>query len=278
ADPEEFCGASHAMLKTRVIPVLFLMNGLIVRSEGFREFKVIGNPVDELARYSQWRADELVYVDISREDGYDFRRDDHKFKGEGDILSILRQIARAAFMPLTFGGRISDIEQVNRFLLNGADKVVINSAAWRDPALVTEAARRHGSQAIVVGIDVKAEGDGHAVYVDQGRTKTDEDPVEYARRVEAAGAGEIFLNSIDRDGTADGYDVAIIRKISDAVSIPVIACGGVGMFGDFGEAIDDGGASAVAAGNIFHFTENSYKRAKKHLHERGYVVRYPYPA
>jgi cyclase len=265
------------VLKIRVIPVLFLMNGLIVRSERFSEFKVIGNPLSELERYSEWLADELVYADITREGEHDLRRDDHKVKNIGDKLEILRAISRKAFMPLTFGGLLRSMGDIDACLMNGADKILINSQAWRDRALVTAAASKHGSQAIVVGIDVKREGAALAVYIDQGRTRATDDLAGWARAVEAAGAGEILLNSIDRDGLAEGYDIEAIRIVADAVRIPVVACGGVGDFSDFLAAIDDGHASAVAAGNVFHFTEHSYKRAKRHLRDRGYDVRYPYP-
>lgn len=264
------------MLKTRVIPVLYLMNGLIVRSEGFRRFKVIGNPINQLERLNDWLADELVYVDITRVGDYDLRRDDTKIKGKSDIVSILRQISKSAFMPLTFGGRIKSLADVDEFIRNGADKVLINSEAYRRPELVTQVAEKYGSQAMVVGIDVQHEGDRHAMYVDQGRTRLTEDPAVYAARAEARGAGEIMLNSIDRDGSADGYDTAIIGKVAGSVRIPVIACGGVGTFEHFRAGIDAGKASAVAAGNIFHFTEHAYKRAKKLLHRRGHDVRYPY--
>ena len=264
------------MLKIRVIPVLFLMNGLIVRSERFSEFKVIGNPLSELERYSEWLADELVYADITRDGEHDIRRDDHKLKNIGGKLDILRAIAKKAFMPLTFGGRIRSMADIDTYLLNGADKVLVNTQAWRDRGLIGAAAARHGSQAVVVGIDVKREGDGWAVYVDQGRERVTDDLTGWARAVEQAGAGEILLNSIDCDGMAEGYDVAAIRAVADAVRVPVVACGGVGDFSDFRAAIDDGHASAVAAGNVFHFTEHSYKRAKRHLKDRGYDVRYPY--
>ena len=252
------------------------MNGLIVRSEGFRQFKVIGNPINQLERLNDWLADELVYIDITREGEYDLRRDDIKHKGETDIVGILRQISKSAFMPLTFGGRIRAIDDVDNFIRNGADKVLINSQAFHSPELVTRVAEKYGSQAMVTGIDVKCEDGGHVMYVDQGRTRVDDDPVDYARRAEDRGSGEIMLNSIDRDGGAEGYDTEIICKITDAVSIPVIACGGVGTFDHFRPGIEEGKASAVAAGNIFHFTENAYKRAKKLLHKRGYAVRYPY--
>lgn len=264
------------MLKTRVIPVLFLMNGLIVRSEGFREFKVIGNPINQLERLNDWLADELVYIDITREGDYDLRRDDMKLKGETDVVGILRQISKRAFMPLTFGGRVTTVADVDNFIRNGADKVLINSQAYHRPGLVTEVAEKYGSQAMVAGIDVRREDDGHVMYVDQGRTPVPDDPVAYARRVEELGAGEIMLNSIDRDGSAEGYDTEIVAAVADAVSIPVIACGGVGTFEHFRPGIEKGRASAVAAGNVFHFTENAYKRAKRQLHRRGYNVRYPY--
>ena len=264
------------MLKIRVIPVLFLMNGLIVRSERFEDFKVIGNPIGELERYSEWLADELVYVDITREGGFDLRRDDHKVKSINDKIGLLRAIAKAAFMPLTFGGRIGSMDEIDLYLQNGADKVLLNTIAWQEPGLVTAASRRHGAQAVVVGLDVRRTGDKLNLYVDQGRRAVDDDLVTYARRMEAAGAGELLVNSIDRDGGAEGFDLDAIRRIADSVSIPVIACGGAGDFSDFGAAITRGGASAVAAGNIFHFTENSYKRAKKVMRDSGYPVRYPY--
>lgn len=266
------------MIKARVIPILYLMNGLIVRSERFQDFKVIGNPLSELERYSEWLADELVYIDITREGDHDIRRDDHKVKNIGDKLELLQAISKAAFMPLTFGGRIQTLEEIDTYLLNGADKIILNSAAWREPGLITRAAESHGSQAVMVGIDVKNEGGEHAVYVDQGRTPTGENLRYYARKLEDSGAGEILVNSIDRDGTGEGYDTAAIRIVSDAVKIPVIAAGGVGSFSHFQEGLSEGGASAIAAGNIFHFTEHSYKRAKKLLKDRGYNIRYPYPA
>ena len=266
------------MVKTRMIPILFLMNGLIVRSERFVDFKVIGNPISELERYSEWLADELVYIDITREGAHDIRRDDHKFKNIGDKLGILRAIAKKAFMPLTFGGWIKTLEDVDTMLMNGADKVLINSQVSRTPGLVTEAARKHGAQAVMCGIDVRRENGSYAVYGDQGRAKISDDLAAWAKKLESLGAGEILVNSIDRDGTAEGYDVEAVRIVSEAVSIPVIACGGVGDFSDFRLGVVDGKASAVAAGNIFHFTEHSYKRAKKYLKDQGIDVRYPYAA
>jgi imidazole glycerol-phosphate synthase subunit HisF len=264
------------MVKARVIPVLFLMNGLIVRSERFSDFKVIGNPLSELERYSEWLVDELVYADITREGNHDVRRDDHKFRNVGGKLEILRAIARRAFMPLTFGGLVRTLDDVDAIFLNGADKVLINSQAHRTPALVTEIAKKYGIQAVMCGVDVRNENGSHKVYIDQGRTPVEVGLGDWAKRLEALGTGEILVNSIDRDGTAQGYDLDAIRLVSEAVSIPVIACGGVGDFSDFRAAITEAGASAVAAGNVFHFTEHSYKRAKQYLKNRGIDVRYPY--
>ncbi len=261
------------MLRRRLIPCLFLQNGLIVRSEGFRDFKQLGNPLGQLERLNDWDADELVYVDITRDGEYDLKRDDLKVGSRGDVLSILRDVASRCFMPLTFGGRIRTLADADGFIANGADKVIINSAVTRRPELITEVAEKHGSQAMVVGVDTRREADGWSVWIDNGRTRTEGVLDEWVVEAERRGAGEIFLNAIDRDGTASGYDLELIRRVCDLVSIPVIACGGAGTFDDFGEVMRDTAASAVAAGNIFNFTENAYLRAKKELRSEGLAVR-----
>ncbi len=263
------------MLKKRLIPVLFLKNGLVVRSQEFRDFREFGNPINQLERLNDWVADELIYIDITREGAHDLKRDDHKIKVENDILSILRAISKECFMPLTFGGRIKSFEDAAKFIANGADKVVINTGAYFNPSLIGDIAQHFGSQCVVVGIDVKETDSGHKVYVKQGRFLAENypDPVRWAREVERRGAGEIFLNSIDRDGTANGFDIGIIQKVSDSVSVPVIACGGAGSFDDFDEVFKKTNASAVAAGNIFNFSENAYVRAKKQLIEWGCPVK-----
>ncbi|MBI2989705.1 MAG: imidazole glycerol phosphate synthase subunit HisF [Candidatus Magasanikbacteria bacterium] len=261
------------MLKKRLIPVLFLKNGLIVRSEGFVDFREFGNPINQLERLTDWNSDELIYVDITREGSHDLKRDDHKIKRESDVIAILRTIAEKSFMPLTFGGRINGLAQVDEYIANGADKVIINSGAYKDPRLISAVADKYGSQCIVVGIDILEEGGLHSMYIDNGRTLVHGNPIEYAKKVESLGAGEIFLNSIDRDGTARGYDIHYINEVSAALSIPVIACGGAGSFDDFVEVMSRTSASAVAAGNIFNFTENAYIRAKKKLKEHALPVR-----
>lgn len=262
------------MLKKRLIPCLFLKNGFLVRSEGFSQHQLLGNAIHQVERFNAWEVDELIYIDISEDEHYDLRRDDMKVKSEGDILKILEAVSKTCFMPLTFGGKIRTLQDVHDRISRGADKVTINTQAILNPGFITEGARSFGSQAIVVSIDVQQKADGaYEVFYNHGRTPTGMSPVEWAKKAEQYGAGEIFLNSIDRDGKAIGYDTALIRQVAEAVSIPVIACGGVGQFKHFAQGIQDGMADAVAAGNIFHFTELSGKRARKELIKAGVHVR-----
>ncbi len=262
------------MLKTRLIPVLLLMNGVLVRSRTFSFHQVIGNPVHEAARYSEWNVDELIYIDITREGGYDLGRDDVNLESYDNILDILRLVSRQCFVPLTFGGGIRTMDDVRARIENGADKVTVNSMAITEPDFIAEAAGRFGSQAVVVSIDAKRHAEGeYEVFTGFGRNATGLDPSELARRVEAAGAGEIIIQSIDQDGTGEGYDLALIRHVADAVRIPVIACAGVGKYEDFVLGVTEGGAAAVAAANIFHFRELSDRHAKRTMAQAGIRVR-----
>ena len=261
------------MLKVRVVPCLLLMNGQLVRSEKFVEHQVIGYPVHEVARFNEWAVDELVYLDISRDDGYDVGRDDHKVRDLCGPIEILDHLSRTCFVPLTFGGRIESVDDMHARFTHGADKIAVNTAAFDSPGLVTAGARRFGSQAIVVSIDVVRHDDGRLeVFVDRGRRATGAHPTEWAHEAEARGAGEILLQSIDRDGTGRGYDVDLVASVSDAVDIPVVALGGVGNYEHFAKAVT-AGASAVAAANIFHFKELSDRNAKRALQRMGVEVR-----
>ncbi len=260
------------MLKRRLIPVLFLKNGLIVRSENFSYHQNLGNPVTEVKRYSDWNVDELIYIDISREKYYDLRRDDLRVSSEPDLMEIIRGISKVCFMPLTFGGGIRTIEDIRERIQNGADKVTINTAAIQDPEFIEKCSEVFGVQCIVVSIDYKIMSGKPKVFT-RGLIETDMDPVEWAKEVEKRGAGEIFLNSIDCDGSAEGYDIDLIKKVVDAVNIPVIACGGAGEFHDFVDLAEKTNVSAMAAGNIFHFTELSYSRAKEVLLKNKINVR-----
>jgi cyclase len=261
------------MLTTRLIPVLLLQGGLLVRSEVFRIHQVIGNPIYEVQRFNAWNVDELIYLDITRDDNYDLRRDDHKEKGLADPLSILDAVSKTCFMPLTWGGRIKTVSQMREIFSRGADKITLNTAAFRTPELITEGAAAFGSQAIVISMDVLRHGDGRLeVYIEGGRTATGWDPVRWALEVEARGAGEILLQSIDRDGTGKGYDLDLIRAVASTTSIPVIACSGVGRYEQYAEGVR-AGASAVAAANIWHFKELSDRGGKRALATAGVNVR-----
>jgi len=262
------------MVKKRLIPCLFLKNGHLVRSEKFSYHQLLGNPVHQVERINEWAADELIYIDISDDEHYDLRRDDQKIKSMSNIYDIIETVSKTCFVPLTFGGNIKTLEDIRERTKRGADKVVITTAAFENPSFITASAKAFGRQCIVVGIDVKKREDGaYEVYVGHGKKATGLDPVTWAKKVQELGAGEIFLNSIDRDGTGEGYDIALIQSVVGAVHIPVIACGGVGIFEHFIEGIQDGHASAVAAGNIFNFTENSVIRAKKTLLSVGVDIR-----
>jgi imidazole glycerol-phosphate synthase subunit HisF len=261
------------MLKKRLIPCLLLKNGLVVRSGNFSLHQIIGNPIHQTERFNAWAIDELIYIDITREGENDIRRDDQKVKDTKDLMEILLGISKTCFMPLTFGGGIRTIDDIRARLANGADKITINTQAVDTPEFVDEAAQTFGSQAIVVSIDVRKQGDAEwEVFTRFGKHATGLDVVNWAKEVERRGAGEIFLNSIDRDGTAQGYDLPLIEAVSEATNIPVIACGGVGKFAHLAEGAR-AGASAVSAANIFHFTEHSTQNARMALAEAGIDVR-----
>lgn len=261
----------------RVIPCLFLKHGMLVRSQQFRTHQAIGNPLPTIRRLSSWNVDELVLIDISDSDEHDMRRDDLTVDQFGtDMLKIIEAVARVAFMPMTVGGRIRSLDDIAARLHAGADKCIINTAAIEDPTFITRAAQRFGAQCIVVGIDAKRRDDGtHEVCSHGGTRATGMAAESWAKQAENAGAGEILLNSIDRDGTGDGYDIALVRSVTQATRIPVVACGGVGTFEHLAPGASEGGASAVAAANIFHFFELSYVHAKRACAEAGVEIRPP---
>ncbi len=255
------------MLKRRLIPVLLLQHGWMVRSELFRTHQVIGNPVVHVERMVQWDVDELIVLDISAGAATDFghNRDDYREPGATDLLAFIRKIAAECRIPLTFGGRIRSLDDMGLRIQNGADKVTLNTAALDDPELIRRGAETFGAQAVVVSIDYRHGSDGAVVFRDNGRVNTGRALADWARSAEDHGAGEILVNAIDRDGVANGYDLETIAAIADTVRIPVIACGGAGHMRHFAKCFESTDASAVAAANIFHFTENAYPRAKRYL-------------
>lgn len=261
------------MLKTRLIPVLLLQNGLLVRSELFSVHQVIGSPIHEVKRFNEWNVDELVYLDITREGEYDTRRADHKIENMGDPLAILDAVSRTCFVPLTWGGRIQTVADMRERFRRGADKIAINSAAVREPDLITRGAFAFGNQAVVASIDAKRHPDGrYEVMIDGGRTPTGLDPICWAKEAETRGAGELLLQVTDRDGTGVGYDTGLIQAVAEAIDIPVIACSGVGTFDHYAAGVR-AGASAVAAANLWHFKELSDRQGKRALARAGVNVR-----
>lgn len=209
--------------------------------------------------------DELIYLDISREFYYDLRREDKKVRGLDSPIDILAAVSQTCFMPLTWGGGIRTLDGMRQAFANGADKIALNTATHDDPSLITAGARAFGAQAVVVSIDVLRHEDGRReVYTDHGRRATGLNPVDWARKVEDLGAGEILLQSIDRDGTGLGYDLELISTIASVTSCPVIACGGVGTYEHYAAGIK-AGASAVAAANIWHFKELADRGGKRAL-------------
>jgi len=261
------------VLKIRLIPVLLLQDGLLVRSQNFSFHQIIGNPIHEVRRFNEWGVDEIVYLDISRGDAYDQRREDHKIHGLNDPFAILTEVSRTCFVPLTWGGRIRTLEDIQRRIAGGADKVTLNTAAFRTPELITAGAQLFGSQAIVVSIDARRDVSGTTeVFVEGGREATGMAPSEWARQAESRGAGEILIQSIDRDGMGQGYDLKLIEEVASAVQVPVIVLGGVGRYEHYVDAVR-AGASAVAAANIWHFKELSDQGGKRALRKAGVDVR-----
>jgi cyclase len=245
------------MIRIRVIPVLLLHKGNLVKSVKFKDYKYVGDPINAVRIFNDKEVNELVLIDI----------DASREKRSPDLKHITN-IASEAFMPVAYGGGISNINQVKEIFYNGVEKVVFNTAALEQPALITATANQFGSSSTVVSIDVKKTLlGGYKVYAANGQKNTGRDPVSFAKEMEAAGAGEIFINSTDTDGTMAGYDVNLVKKIAEAVTVPVIACGGAGSMLHFKQAIE-AGASAVAAGSFFVF----------HGKHKAVLITYPLPA
>lgn len=264
------------MKKHRIIPVLLLRNGFLVQSKQFKRYQNLGNPISAVKRLSEWGSDELIYLDITRDDSYDMRRDDLGHPNRNNLFDIIEDVSKQAFMPVTVGGRIRTLADIEKRLSLGADKISINTQALLEPDFIELAAKEFGAQCIVVSMDVKlAEAGGYEVMSDGGKQGSGRDPRTWARECEARGAGEILLNSIDRDGMKNGYDLDLVNRVCEAVHIPVIACGGVGEWEHLAEGLRQTRADAVAAANIFHYVDQSVYLARKHLFEAGLKVRTP---
>lgn len=251
------------MLAKRIIPCLDVKDGRVVKGVNFIGLRDAGDPVENAKVYNNEGADELVFLDITA--SHEQRK---------TMVDVVRRVAEEVFMPFTVGGGISSNDDIRELLNAGCDKVSMNTSAVRDPDLVRLGSERFGSQCIVVAIDAKKkQGGGWEVYVRGGREATGIDAVEWAKRVNHLGAGEILLTSMDADGTKDGYDIALTRAISEAVTIPVIASGGCGTLEHFREALTDGKADAALAASVFHFKEFTIGEVKGYLKGKGVAVR-----
>ncbi|MCB1196618.1 imidazole glycerol phosphate synthase subunit HisF [bacterium] len=250
------------MLAKRIIPCLDVNQGRVVKGVNFVNLIDAGDPVEAACRYDEMGADELVFLDITA-----------SHEKRDIIIDVVARTAERIFIPLTVGGGIKDIKDIRNLLNAGADKVSINTAAVENIDLVKRASDKVGSQCIVVAIDVKRRGDHHEVFIHGGRTPTGLEAIEWAKRIEHAGAGEILLTSMDSDGTKDGYDIEITRAISETVRIPVIASGGAGNLQHLYEALEHGKADAVLAASIFHYQKYTIKECKHFLAKQGVPVR-----
>ena len=238
-----------------------VVGGRVVKGVHFEALRDAGDPVEQAARYDADGADELVFLDISASP-----------EARRTTLEMVGRVAESIFIPFTVGGGIRSVDDAGAALRAGADKITVNTAAVRDPPLVRRLAQSFGSQCIVVAVDVKRIEDRFAVMINGGRELTELDAVEWCRRLETSGAGEILLTSMDRDGTGTGYDLPLLRAVSGAVSLPVIASGGAGNLSHLADAFE-AGAHGVLAATIFHFSDSSLPRARAYLRERGYPVR-----
>ncbi|WP_374602830.1 imidazole glycerol phosphate synthase subunit HisF [Niveibacterium sp.] len=251
------------MLAKRIIPCLDVNAGRVVKGVNFVELRDAGDPVEIARRYDDQGADEITFLDITASS------DDRDI-----ILHVVEQVAEQVFIPLTVGGGVREVADVRRLLNAGADKVSMNTAAVNNPQLVADASGKVGSQCIVVAIDAKQVAPGKwQVFTHGGRKNTGLDAIEWAQRVAALGAGEILLTSMDRDGTKNGFDLGLTRAVSDAVSIPVIASGGVGNLQHLADGVTEGRADAVLAASIFHFGQHTVREAKAFMRSQGIEVR-----
>ena len=248
-------------LARRIIPCLDVKDGRVVKGINFLELRDAGDPVEQAAAYDLQGADEVCFLDISASP-----------EGRSTLVDVVARTADQVFVPLTVGGGVRTIDDAERLLLAGADKIAVNTAAIRNPQLVADISARFGNQAIVVAVDAKRHATGWGVFSHGGRTPEDLDALEWCKRCADLGAGELLVTSMDRDGTGKGYDLELIRAVATAVSIPVIASGGVGKLDDLADGLL-AGADAVLAASIFHFGQHTIGEARRHLAARGLAVR-----
>lgn len=265
------------MKKKRVIPVLLHKEGWLVQSKNFSEYKKLGNAQKAVQRLSEWDSDELIYLDISNKKTYTTNRSDTAAPEYQDLNDLLSEVSKVARMPITIGGGIKTITDIEIRLRAGADKISFNRAALENPSLIKLASREFGRQCIVVSIDYEEFGEKRYLRLENQKA-SDSDPqdaLEWLLKVEELGAGEVLLNSVSRDGMKSGYDISFLGLVADKLRIPVIACGGAGNWEHMAEVLTETNVDAVAAANIFHFQDQSVYLARKHLSDLGLPVRPP---
>lgn len=263
------------MKKKRLIPILLLKDGNLVQAHNFKFYQNLGNPEQAVKRLSEWGSDELIYLDISRK-GHDIGRTDTKYKSSSNFLSIVKKFSKFSFMPTTIGGKIKNLIDVEKRLFVGADKISINSAALINPKLITQIAKEFGSQCVVVSIDVKKINSHYKIFYNNGTELSNYSLKEWLKIIYNNGAGEILINSIDRDGLKEGYDINLLKLVTKFSKLPVIACGGVGDFTHFYQGFKKTNIDAAAAANIFHYSDQSVFLAKNFLYKKKIKVRKPY--
>ena len=250
------------MLKNRIIPCLDVKNGRVVKGINFVELKDAGDPVEQAKIYSQGGADEICFLDITASN-----------ENRATIYDVVKNTSKQCFVPLTVGGGVRSVDDINKLLNCGADKVSINTAAVKNPKLVEKSSKKFGSQCIVVAIDAKKNKNTWEIYTHGGRKNSKINAIDFAKKMENCGAGEILITSMDRDGTQSGYDIDLVRKVSSQTNIPIIASGGVGKLDHLADGIKLGKASAVLAASIFHYGKYSINEAKEYLKLNGIPVR-----
>jgi cyclase len=263
------------MKKRRLIPVILIKNGVVVQSRNFNEFQKIGMPKTSVKRCSEWGSDELILLDISRENKYNINRDDLNFVNNNSFIDIVLDVSKSCFVPITVGGKIQSLQDIENYLMSGADKVAINTSAVLNPKFLDLASKRFGSQCIVNSVDVKLINNRYIVCINNGSEVSSYELQEWLKISEQNGTGEIFINSIDNDGRGNGFDLKLIDLVESNISIPTVCCGGAGKFEHFLEVAEKTTVDGIAAANFFQHVDQSVFLTKKILYEKNFNFREP---
>ena len=254
-------------MKVRLIPILYFKDGSLVRSENFEIHQILGDPFVQVERYNSWDVDEVIYLDISKTKNYEIKN--KYLEKKRSFIDVMRKTSKKCFSPMVFGGGILNLEDAKNYFQNGADKISINSACIENTSLISEFANTFGSQSIIVSIDVMKVNNIYKIFNSKRDFTYEYNLIDYVKEIEKKGAGEILLNSVDRDGSGEGYDIDLIKNVFNSINIPLIPCGGVGNFEHFKDLLLEVELTAISAGNIFNFTERSYEKAKNYLKNKG---------